>query len=67
MCGIRRLKPGLRAAKPNLSPYAPNIYRIQVKYIFLGIVHQGLSWEIFSGFSVFRYCMAQLKISDIDS
>ena len=43
MCGIRRLKPGLRAAKPSLSPYVQNIYRIEVKSIFLGIVHQGLS------------------------
>ena len=47
MCGIRRLKTGLRAAKPNLSPYVPNIYRIEQKHLFLGIVYQGLSLEFF--------------------
>ena len=52
MFGIRSLKSGLRAAKPSLSPYFQNIYRIEVKYIFLEIVHQGLSW---------------LKITDIES
>ena len=67
VCGIRRQKPGLRAGKPNLSPCVQNIDRIEVKYIFLGIVHQGLSWEFFSDFSFFRYCTARLKISDIDS
>ena len=61
-CGIRRLKTGLRAAKTNLSPYVQNIYRIEVKYIFLGIVHQGLSWEFFSDFSVFRYCTPGWKL-----
>ena len=53
MCGIRRLKPGLRAGKPNLSPYVQNIYRIEVKYIFLEIVHQGLPCEFFFRFFVF--------------
>ena len=43
MFGIRRLKSGLRAAKPRLSPYVLTIYRIEIKYIFLEIVHQGLS------------------------
>ena len=43
VCGIRRLKTGLRAAKPNLSPYVQNIYRIEQKYLFLEIVCQGLS------------------------
>ena len=52
--GIKRLKSGLRAAKPSVSPYGQNIYRIEVKYIFLEIVHQGLSWEIFSGLLFFR-------------
>ena len=67
MCGIRRLKTGLRAAKPNLSPYVQNIYRIEQKYLFLGVVCQGLSWELFSDFLFFGYCTARLKISDIDS
>ena len=67
MCGIRRLKPGLRAGKPNLSPYVQNIYRIEVKYIFLEIVHQGLPCGFLSDFSFFRYCTARLKISDTDS
>ena len=67
MCGIRRLKPGPRAGKPNLSPYVQNIYRIEVKYIFLEIVHQGLPCECFSAFSFFRYFTARLKISDMDS
>ena len=67
MFGIRRLKSGLRAAKARLSPYVQNIYRIEIKYIFLEIVHQGLSWEIFSDFLFFRYCTARLKITDIDS
>ena len=43
MFGIRRLKSGLRAVKPSLSPYIQNIYRIEENYIFLEIVHQGLS------------------------
>ena len=43
MFGIRRLKSSLTAAKPSLSPYDQNIYRIEVKYIFLEIAHQGLS------------------------
>ena len=50
-------KPGLRAAKPNLSPYVHDIYRIEVKYIFLGIVHQGLFWgfvHIFRFFAIAR-------------
>ena len=38
MFGVRRLKSGLRAAKPRLSPYVQNIYRIEIKYIFLEIV-----------------------------
>lgn len=59
--GIRRLKSGLRAAKPSLSPYVQNIYRIEVKYIFLEVVHQGLSWEFFSDFSFFRYCTAPVE------
>ena len=42
MFGIRRLKSGLRAAKPSLSPCVQNIYQIEIKYIFLEIVHQGL-------------------------
>jgi len=67
VCGIRRLKPGLRAGKPNLPPYVQHIYRIEVKYIFLEIVHQGLSCEFFSDFSFFRYFTTRLKISDIDS
>ena len=67
MCGIRRLKTGLRAAKPNLSPYVQNIYRIGQKYLFLGVGCQGLSWELFSDFLFFRCCTARLKISDIDS
>ena len=67
MFDIRRLKSGLRAAKPRLSPYVQNIYRIEIKYIFLEIVHQGLSWEIFSDFLFFRYCTVRLKITDIDS
>ena len=53
VCGMRRQKPGLRTAKPNLSPYVQNIYRIEVKDIILEIVHQGLSWEIYSDFSFF--------------
>ena len=67
MFGIRRLKSSLTAAKPSLSPYDQNIYRIEVKYIFLEIAHQGPSWEIFSDFSFFRYRTARLKITDIDS
>ena len=67
MFGVRRLKSGLRAAKPRLSPYVQNINRIEIKYIFLEIVHQGLSWEIFSDFLFFRYCTVRLKITDIDS
>ena len=59
--GIRCLKSGLRAAKPSLSPYVQNIYRIEVKYIFLEVVHQGLFWEIFSDFSFFRYCTAPVE------
>ena len=59
--GIRRLKSGLRTAKPSLSPYVQNIYGIEVKYIFLEVVHQGLSWEFFSDFSFFRYCTAPVE------
>ena len=59
--GIRRPKSGLRAAKPSLSPYVQNIYRIEVKYIFLEVVHQALSWEFFSEFSFFRYCTAPVE------
>jgi len=44
-----------------------NNYRIEVKKIFLEIVHQGLSCDFFSDFSVFRYFTARLKISDSDS
>ena len=62
MCGIRRLKPGLRAAKPSLSPYVQNIYRIEEKNIFLVIVHQGLSCDFFSDFSFFRYCTPPVEI-----
>ena len=40
MFGIRRLKSGLRAVKPSLSPYVQNIYGIELKYIFLEIVHR---------------------------
>ena len=67
MCGIRGFKPGLRAAKPNLPPHVQTIYPIEVKYVFLEIVHQGLSCGFFSDFSFFRYCTAWLKISDMDS
>jgi len=59
--GIRCLKSGLRAAKPSLSPYVQNIYRIEVKYVFLEVVHRGLSWEFFSDFSFFRYCTAPVE------
>jgi len=68
VCGIRRLKTGPESCEPNLSPYVQNNYRIEVKYIFLEIVHQGLSCGFFSDFSVFFcYFTARLKISDIDS
>ena len=41
--GIRCLQSDLKAAKPSLSPYVQNVYRIEVKYLSLVIVHQGLS------------------------
>ena len=58
---ISRLKSGLRAVKPSLSPYVQNIYRIEVKYIFLEVVHQGISWEFFSDFSFFRYSTSPVE------
>ena len=68
MCGIRHLKPGLRAAKPNLSLYVQNICRIKEKkiYFFRDSSPRAIL-GIFFQISFFRYCTAQLKISDIDS
>ena len=53
MCGIRRLKPGLRAAKPSLSPYVQNIYRIEVKFIILGKFTEGYLENVFQIFRFF--------------
>jgi len=67
LSGVRYQTPKNRVGKPNLSPYAQNNYRIEVKNIFLEIVHKGLSCEFFSDFSFFRHFATRLKISDIES
>ena len=65
--GIRHLKSGRRAAKPSLTPYVQNFYRIEVKYIYFKKEFTKGYLERFFQIFFFRYCMAWLKITDIDS
>ena len=53
--GLRRGKPGPRAAKPITPPYVENNYRIEVKITFMLIAYLVLLCELFWEFSIFHF------------